>query len=516
MGALTRKPLFEIPESARNEVGLLDAKYAAYDATVSMHPPDSPEIRTTDAFSNPVARLGLGTQNLMEGTQYPLTRLSQNYNLLNSLYRGNWIVRKIVSTIPEDVTKNWFKVKADIDPDEIEKIYHYQEVINLRGSIVKGMKWGRLYGGAIGLILIKGDSDLLAPLDYRKIMPDAFKGLYIVDRWSGLEPSLELEEDFSDPDFGLPKYYRIRDQYGIEKFVVHHSRVIRFIGNELPYFEQIAEQYWGQSVIESVYQEIVKKDNVSFNIASLTFKANLDVIEMDNIDQLFAIGGVEAQKRFWNLIQAQSVVQSNLGTRIINKGDKFNQYQYAFTGLRDVYETMLLELSGATSIPATRLFGRQPSGLNATGESDLIIYDDYLGEVRTSDFKPIVNKLLPILAISCWGKIPNGLRAEYDAIRTPTENDKATIAQRKVGVLLETFKANGIPKDVLLMELKNLSPLIGMYDNITDEMIEEGRGIYQKDIDALNDVVAGLTMNPFEDNEADPEPVEKVEATING
>ncbi len=58
-----------------------------------------------DTFSNPMARLGYDTPNLLEGTEYPLVRLTQNYTLLNSLYRSHWIARKIIDCIPEDMMK---------------------------------------------------------------------------------------------------------------------------------------------------------------------------------------------------------------------------------------------------------------------------------------------------------------------------------------------------------------------------------------------------------------------------
>lgn len=42
-----------------------------------------------DAFSNPLFRLGYGSQSPLEATDYPLTRMTGNYALLNSLYRSN-------------------------------------------------------------------------------------------------------------------------------------------------------------------------------------------------------------------------------------------------------------------------------------------------------------------------------------------------------------------------------------------------------------------------------------------
>jgi hypothetical protein len=74
-----------------------------------------------DSFSNPLARLGSGTPNLLEGTEYTITRLTQNYTLLNSLYRSHWIGRKIIDCIPEDMMKNWITLQTQLEPDEIKR-----------------------------------------------------------------------------------------------------------------------------------------------------------------------------------------------------------------------------------------------------------------------------------------------------------------------------------------------------------------------------------------------------------
>ena len=56
-------------------------------------------VMTMDAFSNPAARIGFGTLDLLQATEYPMTRMTQNYQLLTSLYRENWIIQNIISTI---------------------------------------------------------------------------------------------------------------------------------------------------------------------------------------------------------------------------------------------------------------------------------------------------------------------------------------------------------------------------------------------------------------------------------
>lgn len=143
-------------------------------------------IQVNDAFSNPIARLGYGTQDLLQATQYPLTRMTQNYQLLTSLYRDNWIVQNIISTIPEDMVRKWYTVKSNVAPERIDVLQRLERKVHLRKSILEGMYWGRLYGGAAAIIMIRGQDDLSQPLDYGLILPGAFLGLQILDRWSGI------------------------------------------------------------------------------------------------------------------------------------------------------------------------------------------------------------------------------------------------------------------------------------------------------------------------------------------
>lgn len=161
-----------------------------------------PSKRTAmDAFSNVLARLGAGTPNLLEGTDYPITRLTQNFQLMNSLYRSHWIVRKVIDCIPEDMCKNWFTIKSQLKPEALKRLDTLQRTARVQRDILEGLKWGRLYGGAGAVIIIDGHEDILdQKLDYDMIMPGSFKGMIVTDRWCGLTPGDEIIEDLGDPD----------------------------------------------------------------------------------------------------------------------------------------------------------------------------------------------------------------------------------------------------------------------------------------------------------------------------
>ena len=305
-----------------------------------------------------------------------------------------------------------------------------------------------------------------------------------------------------------PEYYTINGENGITVARVHHSRIVRFLGRELPYLERVTEQYWGESEVEALYQDVVKHNNVAANMAALTFRANVDTMEVQNLDQLFSLASGEAQRRFWNTMQAQSVMQSNFGMRLVNKGDQVKNTQYTFTGLHEVHEAMGMDLSGASRIPMTKLFGRSPAGMNATGESDLQNYYDYVDTLRESKLRPILQQLLPVLAMSAWGCVPEGLDILFPPLWTPRADEVAKIAKDKAETIVTVFQAGLLQAATAQKELKRLADETGLFGSITDEEIAANAGKTYQDVTALRDPLAGLSFGgeesgPFEQDTED-------------
>lgn len=427
-----------------------------------------------DAFTNSLARIGFNQPNLLEGSQYPITRLSRNYNLMNSLYRDSWIVRRIVDTISQDMFKNWIQIISSITPDEIKKVEKVLKVTRTRQKLLEGTKWGRLYGGAAGIIMIEGQEDQLdQPLDLSSIMPGDYKGLLIVDRWSGIYPQLELVDDLGSPEYGLPKYYQVKTDENGEVTTVHHSRVIRFCGPELPYWEKTAEVYWGASVIEQVFDELKKRDNTSWNIAQLIFLANVRVLKMADLGQLLATSNQKSKTALWQTLEAQNMLLSNMGVYVMDKEDEYQTHQYSFSGVSDVYELFMLDIAGAAETPATKLYGRSPQGMNSTGEGEERNYNNTVEQRQESDLRPQIEKLLPIVFMSALGYIPEDADFIFNPIETPSEKDKADLIWRNVDAINNSFSSGIISQKIALKELKQVGEPLGIFTNIMDEDIEK-------------------------------------------
>ncbi len=449
-------------------------------------------VPTRDSFQNPLSRTGVFMPNLMEATQYPLTRFTRDWQTINSLYRSHWVVRRIIDCIPEDMIKSGYKILSQVAPDSIKQVITCDRTTHTSRKILEGLKWGRLYGGAGGLIMVDGQEDMLdRPLDLDMVMPGSYKGLLILDRWSGITPNDDLVKDPSDPEFGLPDSYTITCDVLPIGVKVHHSRIVRFMGRPLPYLEQLAETYWGASEIEHIFDELRKRDNVSWNIAMLTFMANLRVMKLEGMGQILAVGNQQAQEDLYNTMQAMNSMMNNNSIQILGENDSYESHQYTFGGIGETYDRFMMDLAGAAETPVTKLFGRSPAGLNSTGEGDMQNYYDTIEEKQENELRPAYDKLLPIMFVSSLGGVPDDMDYEFNPVRRAPESEMADLASKNTDSVTKAFQAGLISQRTALKELRQQSELTGMWSNITDDDIERADEEVMDPNEGMGDMGAG-------------------------
>lgn len=428
--------------------------------------------RALDGYSNVPANLGAGANNLVQTANYAMERFTWDYYTLNILFRNNWIAKAIIEKPANEMLKNGFSIHSQIEPDKIDKIMNIWQKTKTQNKFLKCLKWARLYGGCLLIPMIENQGDLSKPLDYETIMPDSYKGCFTVDRWSGVSPSIELVDNITDPDFGQPEYYDVSDNTTGKTFRIHHSRVIKMIGREMPYWEEIAETYWGASELEHVYTELKKRDDTSANISFLIFLANIRVFKMDGMSQMLSIGDQQAAQRVYETMKTMNHLMCNTGTLAIDKEEDFAMHGYSFTGINDVYESFMLDISGAAEIPVDKLFGRSPSGFNSGAET-LQNYYDTIDEKRETYVREPLEKIVKIITMSALGEIPDDIEIDFNPVRRPSDLEKSDLAQKNAQPIFDAYAGGLIGKGTALKELKQQSDITGLWTNITDEMIQE-------------------------------------------
>ncbi|MDY6469138.1 DUF1073 domain-containing protein [Acinetobacter faecalis] len=426
---------------------------------------------TADSFQNFAARLGLGAGSQHDQSTYGFDFLSRDRLKLEAMYRSSWIVGQVVDVVAEDMTREGINIRGLDDPDDANKIQQKLDDLEIWNELTNVIKWGRLYGGAIAVMLIDGQ-DASTPLDINTVGKDQFKGLMVLDRWLVLPTLQDLVTEYG-PDFGKPKYYDvIADSLGLSNQKIHYSRVIRFDGVDLPYWQRVAENLWGQSVIERMIDRLTAFDSTTMGVAQLVYKAHLRTYKVKGLRAIIAAGG----KAFEGLVKQIEQIrlwQSNEGLTLMDAEDEFATHSYSFAGLDAVLLQFGQQLSGASQIPLVRLFGQSPSGMNATGESDLSNYYDNINQQQERRMRSGLGKLLQVVSLSVLGKaLPESFTFDFASLWQMDDVQKADVASKITDAICKAEEQGLISTQSAMKELKQSSEITGIYSSITDEDIE--------------------------------------------
>jgi len=321
----------------------------------------------------------------------------------------------------------------------------------------------------------------------------------VLDRWQ-IQPTLnQLVKDFG-PEMGMPQFYDVvGDQMGMPRARIHSSRLIRVDGQDLPYWQRIAENLWGQSVLERLFDRLLAFDSTTQGAAQLVYKAHLRTYKVEGLRDIIAAGGaiLEGLTKQIDFIRQ---TQTNEGMTLMDSKDEFEATSYTFSGLDTVLLQFSQQLSGALDIPLTRLFGQAPAGLNATGESDLRNYYDGIEQQQERRLRAGVRKLLEVTYRSKFNRaLPAGTNFAFRPLWQLTDIEKANVAATNTASITQAFTSSLIGKKTALLELRQQSRLTNVWTNIPDAVIDG----------ATDDVEApGETREPgpFDENEEERQP----------
>ena len=297
-----------------------------------------------DGYSNSAVSIGAASPLFSAGT-FVRSGLSADFQKLTTVYRESSLAMRIIDMPAEDMTRAGYTLTGDFEAEELEELKRVEARHNIMGEITDAIRWARLYGGAVAVIDLYGDSKRMdTPLVLSEVLPGSFQGLLVRDR-TRVTPSLELEDNVDDPDYGLPMYYDV-DLDGDGMIRVHHSRVLRFVGRELPQGEMIRENYWGASELEHIWDELQRYTSVSANAAELVFKANLSTLKMDGLGEMMSIGTDEAKRKTECMIAEMTHMMSSFGMLMLNPDESLETHPYSFDGIKDMHEAFMTEVRG--------------------------------------------------------------------------------------------------------------------------------------------------------------------------
>lgn len=414
-----------------------------------------------DGFKNILK--GLGTDKDPRNARTFSKGMLINQQIANDLYVYNWLAAKGVNIPIDDATRKWRSLQIP-DADKKKEIEELMKDFDVKGKISLAAKWARVFGGSAIVIIIEGE-DPKEPLNIDAIRPGSLKNFIVLDRYN-IFPEQINRQILSD-NFGNPEYYTVIREG--EK--IHHSRVIRFLGEKPTVLEAERNNFWGVSIFTRTWDSIADSGTMTQAIGNLVSEASVDVFKIAGLNGMVADGDDNlVVKRLQIMNQMKSVVNGC----VLDAEDDYEKKATTFTTLPDIDDRYMQKVAGSFDIPLTRFLGISPSGLNATGDSDMANYDDNVSSIQENDFRPKIDIMDSVIIASAQVE---PFEYEFKPLRQLSEKDQAEVNTKNSAVDKTYWEMDVLRTSDILAQIAERKT----YTAITAQRVEEE--LAQEEID---------------------------------
>ena len=440
-----------------------------------------------DGFVNMLTNYGTGKDS-SEHYHY-LAEAPVPDDELIRFYEGNGLFSRIIDIPAEEAVKHGFEIK-DLADGEVKDFFNEcMDELDWEEQFMTALKWARLFGGSIAVMLIDDGRGLDEELDWKNIK--SVDEIKVYDR-SLITPDYAsmYKYEGSDPfsargsRFGMPESYTVTSKYGT--FKVHESRCLIFQNGVLP--ERTTNeiyQIWGIPEYLRIHRA-VKDVEVAHGMGPKMLDRSVQAIyKMQNLAMEMATE--QGEENILRRLQVIDMARGFLNSIVLDAdGEDYDFKSFSFSGVSDVINTTCNYLSAVTNIPQTILFGRSPAGMNATGSSDLENYYNYVERIQ----KRVVKKNL-IYLLSLIGragvhtkeieKLPP-IKVEFNSLWSMSEQEKVALDLQKAQVASTNANTANVYVQMQAIdpqEVRNKLAEDGefdietMLDDYTDEELEE-------------------------------------------
>jgi uncharacterized protein len=302
--------------------------------------------------------------------------------------------------------------------------------------------YGRLFGGGAVFMGIDGEPVRKAmpgmPIKFLRATPSSELDGYSwyadpMEQSFGTVATYMLRTPMFQPLSDVPVQTPLAKAQGYTQLEVHESRFVPFYGTRTTDYQQWKDKGWGKSVLHRVYS-VLKKFEASFDSVLHTLsEQSIPVYKVKALLDLLASENGELLAKRFELINAAKGVYRAV---ILDQEEDLERVEASLSQSSNVVDSAMVRVAGAAGMPVTILFGREPSGQNATGKSDLENWNQQVASEQSLILGPAIARLYRWL-LSQGGPLgdraPEDLKVIFPAVETPSLQDEVNLYAQRAG-----------------------------------------------------------------------------------
>lgn len=244
-------------------------------------------------------------------------------------------------------------------------------------------------------------------------------------RLKNVEPVWSYPAFYNATDPLDPAWYRPTEWYVMARRV-HASRLLTFIGREVPDMLKPAYSFGGLSLVQMAKPYVDNWLRVRQSVSDIVNAFSVMVLSTD-LQTTTQPDGSSIFER----LDLFNVLRDNAGVMAINEATEDFQNVAAPLGTLDQLQAQAQEHMAAVSgIPIVFLLGIAPHGMNATAEGEIRVFYDWIASYQEHLFRPNLTRVLGFVQLSLFGEVDPNISFEFEPLWSLDEKGLAEV--RKV------------------------------------------------------------------------------------
>lgn len=370
----------------------------------------------------------------------------RDYAPLLWFYRTVGIFKRIIDIIPDNAIKDGITVNAD---NQI-LIEQYLEEINYKKYISTAFKQARLYGRS--LIVLSIDDGQYVENDLQngeKVIDNAkpvkYENIKTVD-FAYIYTSNQFEIAYKEGEESILnwEYYRLtivrNNQQNqnkttgdkLEEILIHKSRALLIVNDDI-YTDASRINKYATGEFFRVFQPITRLIQVEESVTADAQNSQTAIIKADltgiynntkDDDERHNVAGSLLNKL--NIVDGARKAKNSI---LIDKEEDFKLVTSSLSGFGDLIEKLRKDVSSASDVPMSILFGEKQSGLSNDGSKDLEVFYNVVKSAQERYLRLPINYIIKL--INCQINNNSSKIKQSDKNKQkPTEEKQRTLIDR--------------------------------------------------------------------------------------
>lgn len=358
----------------------------------------------------------------------------------------NSLISAGVETTADEMTREFAKIvyngeakNEESDTHSGKKIQELEADIKrfgVRAAFCRAAEMIGYYGGCL-IYIDNGESDpemLKTPLylDPTTFSKNSLQNFVVVD------PINCTTGIYNATDPTKASYY-VPETWIIMGKEVHKSRIMYFCGKEAPLLFKPAYNFFGVSSSQLALEYLENFTGNKESASRLLNNFSTTVLKTNMMGVLQGEGTSELQARLEIFMRERN----NNGVFALDKEEEdLQKIDTSLSGVTDVVRQALELIAAVFRIPAVKFLGISPSGFNATGESDITNFYDFIASCQQKQLGQNLETVLKILQLNRYGLVDENLSMEWCALGNKEDKIKAETQKIKIDSLVALLDRN--------------------------------------------------------------------------